>query len=513
MSFYYLENHFIHQVSLDGLPIPITTSRPEFESHHTIRLNYDYNVTPSLIVHMGAGYIMYRGPDIAALGVLEYDAPGQLGLYGGIPNNFANPNITATGFPKITGTSTNGYGMSLGMGPANANKYTLDKPTAVLNVTWVRGSHTFKAGADWRIDAYRDRNVRGTQGIWNFDNSMTGLPYLGSTGINGGQPRQRLCGLPARDSPPAAACRRRRTRNSVKRPGRFLSRTQWKVSRKLTLSYGIRWDLQNIWKEIWDRIAEFSPTTPNPAVGGLLGATIYDGYGPGRCNCEFNSAYPYAIQPRLGVAYQIDSKTVFRAGWGLTYGSTSDGNYISNTSIIGGGSIGYNAISFVAPGFGQPAATFAQGLPYTQAQLYPTTLSAGIVPFPGQLNSPPYWIDPNGGRPPRIDQWNIGLQRQLTQDFMLEAAFVGNRGVWLQANNLDDLNALTPQKFWQHIGLSLSNPANLSLLSSTFASGKPQAAGFSVPYAGFPTASSLAQSLRPFPQFTNIPVWFSPRGE
>ena len=42
---------------------------------------------------MGAGYVMYRSPDVAALGVLEYDAPGQLGLYGGIPNNFADPNI------------------------------------------------------------------------------------------------------------------------------------------------------------------------------------------------------------------------------------------------------------------------------------------------------------------------------------------------------------------------------------------------------------------------------------
>ena len=151
-------------------------------------------------------------------------------------------------------------------------------------------------------------------------------------------------------------------------------------------------------------------------------------------------------------------------------------------------------------------------MPYTQAQLYPTALNPGIVPFPGQLNSPPYWIDPNGGRPPRIDQWNIGLQRQFTPDLMLEAAYVGNRGVWLQANNLSDLNALTPQVLAAH-GLSLSNSANLSLLSSTFASGKPQAAGFNVPYAGFPMASSLAQSLRPFPQFTNIPVWYSPRGK
>ena len=54
------------------------------------------------------------------------------------------------------------------MGPTNANKYAVDKPTAVVNATWVRGSHSFKVGADWRIDAYRDRNVRGTSGYLEF---------------------------------------------------------------------------------------------------------------------------------------------------------------------------------------------------------------------------------------------------------------------------------------------------------------------------------------------------------
>ena len=460
---------------------------------------------------MGVGYVMYRSPDVAALGVLEYDAPGQLGLYGGIPNNFANPSITATGFPRINGLSTNGYGMTLSMGPSNANKYAVDKPTAVLNITWVRGSHTYKMGADWRIDAYRDRNVRGTQGIWTFDNSMTGLPYLGATSVNGGQLGSGyadfLLGLAT-----SASVQTPQDPQYRKTSWSLFVQDAWKVTRKLTVTYGIRWDLQNAWREIWDRIGAFSPTTPNPSAGGLPGAVIYAGDGPGRCNCEFTSAYPYAIQPRLGVAYQIDSKTVFRAGWGLTSGTTANSNYISNTSILGGGSIGYNSISFVAPGFAQPAATFAQGLPYTQAQMYPATLSPGIVPFAGQLNSPPYWLDPNGGRPPRIDQWNIGLQHQFTQNFMLEAAYVANRGAWLNTNGLDDLNGLTPQILAAH-GLSLSNPANLSLLSSTFASGKPQAAGFSVPYATWPQASSLAQSLRPFPQFGNITVDWAPLGD
>jgi hypothetical protein len=510
LSFFFSENHINHMVNPDGLPIPVTQERPEFERNHTMRFNYDFTASPTLLIHAGVGYVMYRSPDVAALGVLEYDAPGQLGLYGGIPNNFADPSITATGFPRINGISTGGYGMTLPVGPSNANKYAVDKPTAVLNASWVHGSHSFKMGADWRIDAYRDRNVRGTQGIWTFDNSMTGLPYLGATSTGGGNLGSGyadfLLGLAT-----SASVQTVQDPQYRKTSWSLFVQDQWKASRKLTVTYGIRWDLQNAWREIHDRIAEFSPTTANPSVGGLLGATIYAGYGAGRCNCEFTSAYPYAIGPRLGVAYQIDSKTVFRAGWGLTYGTTSNSNYISNTSILGGGSIGYNSISFVAPGFGQSAATFAQGLPYTQAQMYPTTLSAGIVPFTGQLNSPPYWIDPNGGRPPRINQWNIGLQHQFTEYLMLEAADVSNRGVWLQANNLDDLNALTPQMLAKD-GLSLSNSANLSLLSSTFASGKPQAAGFNVPYAAFPMASSLAQALRPYPQFTNIAVDWAPKG-
>jgi hypothetical protein len=212
------------------------------------------------------------------------------------------------------------------------------------------------------------------------------------------------------------------------------------------------------------------------------------------------------------VAYQIDPKTVFRGGWGITYGNTASFGYISNTPIIGGGPIGYNEISFASPGFGTPAATFAAGLPYTQAQLYPTTLNPGIVPFPNQLNSPPYWFDPNAGRPPRINQWNIGLQREITHDLAVEAAYVGNRGVWLATSNLDDLNGLTPQILSTH-GLTLGNSTSDSLLTSTYASGKPQAAGFAVPYPGFPLTSTLAQGLRPYPQFTNIPVEWAPKGK
>src|SRR5947207_3759247 len=296
-----------------------------------------------------------------------------------------------SGFPRLTGLNTASYGMGLNIGPANSNLYAYDKPTAVVNSTYIQGNHTYKAGADWRIEAYRDRNVRGSQGIYGFGPNETGLPYLQSSTVGGSTIGSAyasfLLGLAT-----SASLQTPQDPQFRKSSWSLFVQDNWKLTRKLTLDYGIRWDLQGGANEIHDRFAEFSANTQNPSAGGLPGATIYSGYGEGRCNCKFTNTYPYAIGPRIGVAYQITPKTVLRAGWGITYGNTSNFNYISNTAILGGASIGYNQISFIAPAFGTPAANFAQGLPYTQAQLYPSTLSPGIVPFTGQLNSPPYWI-------------------------------------------------------------------------------------------------------------------------
>jgi hypothetical protein len=508
LSFYFSRFRTDQYVNPDGLPVPISQLRILYERNETIRMNYDYALRPTLLIHMGAGYIMYRNPDVALSGVLAYDAPGQLGLIGGIPTDFTHTG-NATGFPRLGAIATGGYGMSLPVGPSNADSYAVDKPTAVVNTTYVRGNHSYKVGADWRIDAFRNRSVNGAFGNWGFNNNETGLPYLQAGSLAGGNLGNAYASflLGLADSASVATPKDPQFR---KTSWSLFAQDTWKVTRKLTLTYGLRWDLQGAPSEIHHRFAEFSPTTPNPSVGGLPGATIYEGTGPGRCNCLFTRTYPLAVGPRLGAAWQLSERTVLRAGWGVTYGYTAPFNYIGG--IIGGASVGYNSLSFVSPGFGTPAANFAQGLPYTQAQLYPTTLSAGIVPFTGQLNSPPYYIDPNGGRPPRVNQWNISLQHSLTKDLLLEAAWVGNRGAWLLGNNLIDLNGLTPQRL-AGLGLNVANAADRTLLTSTFASGKPQAAGFQLPYSTFPQASTLAQALRPYPQFGNIAVNWAPLGD
>jgi hypothetical protein len=102
-------------------------------------------------------------------------------------------------------------------------------------------------------------------------------------------------------------------------------------------------------------------------------------------------------------------------------------------------------------------------------------------------------------------QWDLTLQRQITTNLAIEASYVGNRGAWFEADNLENLNAISSQRL-ASFGLSLNNPANLTLLTSALDSPAVVAAGFKAPYAGFPVTSTLAQALRPFPQFTTITV-------
>jgi hypothetical protein len=125
-------------------------------------------------------------------------------------------------------------------------------------------------------------------------------------------------------------------------------------------------------------VSAFAPNIANPSAGGLLGATIYEGQGAGTCNCAFTKPYPYAIGPRIGIAYQFLSRMVLRAGWGITYADTGGGqsNILPN---LGAG--GWNTLTFSDPNYGAPALTLAGGLNYNAADLYRVAYDPGNPPF------------------------------------------------------------------------------------------------------------------------------------
>jgi hypothetical protein len=470
----------------DGLPPPITSARGIKVVTNTARINFDYTISPTLLLHLGAGYMNNNYLEDRG----NYDPGTTIGLTGTY-----NPNL----FPTIMGLSGAQGGMSATMGPDTHLQVQNLKPTANVSLTWVRDNHTYKFGGEMIVDGYVNTNETYTTPWMVFSPNETGLPALNGVGLPGtvgfGYSSFYL-GL-VDSGYVAAASRTRLGRHALS----GFAQDSWKVTPKFTIDYGLRYDFQTYLKADDGLFPTVSPSTPNPAAGGYPGATIFEGYGPGRCQCEFAHNYPFAFGPRLGIAYQFMPKTVLRLGAGVSYGQTPGNDYQSYD---------FANSPYSTSSYGYPAYVMGQGVPYSVT--FPN-FNPGQLPLPGTLASPLGLIDQNAGRPPRIFQWSLGLQREITPDFVVEAAYVGNRGAWWVANYMVNDNELTPQILAAH-GLSLNNPTDLKLLGSPINSPMAEAMGFSTPpYVGFPAGASVAQSLRPYPEYTGIQRIWDPIGD
>ena len=196
------------------------------------------------------------------------------------------------------------------------------------------------------------------------------------------------------------------------------------MRRNLTVTYGVRWDYATPEHEQYGRLGQLDPTLPNANAGGQPGAVQY----ASTCNCNFyKSAYPFALGPRLGVAYQLRPKTVLRGGWGYTY------QFIANPAGATIGTNGVYPLSGINPyvNIATPGSIVQPTWPVTNPYVYPPV---GTVGIPGV--SDPYVPDGNENRPPRINQFSFGVQQEITKNFIMEATYVGNRAVWLGSGPL-----------------------------------------------------------------------------
>jgi len=505
LSFYWRQQHTNQVAAPDGLPIPITGERPKLVSGNQYILNIDRTVSPTLLVHLGGSFYRFLNPDSSPESVLQYDAVGLLGLVG----SASSP----AGFPELFSMGVNnqgGEGQTLG--PTTSDKQFTDMLGFVAAATWTHGNHTYKFGAETKQNVYSDVNVQGVQGQYTFGNGPTAIPYLNTSSVGGGSIGAGYASflLGQVTTYNVNAPRETQMRNTV---WSAYAQDDWKINHKLTVQYGLRWDYTPMANVTDGNQAEIGINTPNPAAGNLPGGYIFVGNGPGRCNCSFTRNYPYGLGPRVGVAYQIDSKTVLRAGWGFTYSSGDSWGYLLGGMPLAG--LGFNSVT-ASTGYGYAVSQLSQGIQYNSSTLYAKTLNPGVAPTPGSLSPAPGWaaqfLDPDGGRPARVNQWNVALQRQINNSMSIEASYVGNRGVWEQAQSLLNLNAIAPSTF-QKLGLDLTNPTTRTLLTSGICSTTAAAAGFKVPYASFPCSADVAQTLRPFPEYnSNLPAWFDPLG-
>ena len=161
-----------------------------------------------------------------------------------------------SGFPRIAGMTTAVGGGMFGIGPTNANYYWVGKLTVPLTVTFVSNNHTYKAGAEYRLESYTDRNTRGASGVLGIAAAQTAQPYLQTNTISGGN-----IGFPYASFLLGAA--NTATVNAPQDPqwrnGRWglFAQDTWKITRKLTLDLGLRWDYQDQGHEIHYRNSMF----------------------------------------------------------------------------------------------------------------------------------------------------------------------------------------------------------------------------------------------------------------
>jgi len=397
------------------------------------------------------------------------------------------------------------------MGPGVGAAQSLTKqftPTYGTNLTWVKGNHTYKFGGELRTFGYPLHSLTATNGSYAFAANQTSqlsncAPTCGTVqsatlgvGTMGFSYASFLLGLvnTGTVNPPVDL-------KTGKQFWGFYAQDSWKITRKLSLDYGLRYDYDTYPREQYGRMPTASLAVPNPTVGGRPGGILYEA----TCNCKFAKNYPWAFGPRVGVAYQITPKTVFRAGIGVAYDGTA-------TAATGTASAGA-ANAFSNPVFGDPAMVLQTGVPSSLLNPWPN-LTAGSYPnpkFPSSQNGPTSVVDQNAGRPARQIQWSVGLQREITRNTLVEASYVGNRGAWWLSPNADNYNGLSEQ-FLLSQGLDINNAGDRTILTSQITA--PGAGRFQnkLPYPGF--SGSVAQSLRPFPQFTSglAPLW-APQGK
>jgi hypothetical protein len=530
LSFYYQETNLQDQVSVgapqgaDGLPLEIGGYRGTFITGWVERLNYDRTLSPTLLLHVGAGFYYTRYSDQAAF--TSFD-PASFGLSGFVQHRQ---------FPSITGMSSI-YGGMQNMGTLGQiqSLYHDDKPSFNANATWVRGKHTFKLGAEVYFQGSPIQNFAGV--TLATGTNATSAPFTPANSLNGFTTgfgfASWLLGDYGTVSAAGALSATTQTAPNDTRIGyqqwALFLQDSWKVNRKLTVDYGLRWDLATQPHEQYGRLGQLDLAAPNASAGGRLGATRY----ANTCGCQFyQPIYPYAIGPRIGVAYQLNPKTVLRGGWGVVY-----------TEVFGtaGALVSTNGtypVTANSPSYVPTAAQFVniESSGSIVTPVFPVT-DPNRYPVQGTLTGAPVIPDANQNRPPRTNQFSFGIQREVTRNFLVEASYVANRVVWLGSGNgvgsgvagpLGNLSRISPQRYAAYglypypgsgpcssgggvcASTTWDNNSDRNLLTQPISNPaviqNEAARGITnlLPYPGFPASSPLVDIIYPFPQFPGL---------
>ncbi len=430
-----------------------------------VRFNHDYVITPALLNHFTAYTDRYVN-----LGLNKTQGQGwnkQMGITG-IPFDLGEfPQINFTGGQVTFAQLNRAY-----------NETWHDVRFGVTeNVTFIRGKHSMKFGAEINRDRINRFNHGGASGQFGFTNSITSQPNSSSYGLWGNAYASfLLSGVGSASAYIPVTTGIRFIRYAL------FAQDEFRVTPALTLSYGLRWDYMPPYYEVNDRMSSFVFDLPNPGAGNRLGALGFAGKGAGRVGDYFVDKWYKGFGPRLGVSYQVNEKTVVRASSGIYYANW--GGAMQDPFSQGFSS---------RPSFSSPDGYTP--LYYFETGTFPQNFARPPALDPSFLNGQAIqYYSRQGSRMPQTINWSFSIQRELMSHVMVEAVYLGSRsthtGFSVNYNYLP-LSRLS-------LGMTLLQP-----ITSPAAA----AAGVTSPFPGFENqtgANTVYQALRPYPHYTAV---------
>src|SRR5262245_2038408 len=448
-----------------------------------------YNLGPTTILNTRVGFSRFLEKDVRQhQGQFN---PASLGFSSGTSAFFAD----ASYFPRFDIGGVDALGDTVG-GMTSFNIYSV-QPT----LTRVVGGHSLKMGYDFR--AYRENNIPTAHvaGRYAFDNNYTRQLDNSTGNVPGGQQLASFrLGIPT-----GGQIDRNTSRSNQTLYQGFFFHDDWKVTRRLTLNLGVRWELENATTERYNRnLLGFDPTVASPVEaaakaayaaspipevpaanfnvkGGLLFA---DDDNRGFWDTDKNN-----VQPRIGVAYQLSEKTMLRGGWGI---------FTVPAIIFGVNSPGFSQATNIIP-TADVGLTFQASLfnPFPFGVDTPPGASQGISTFLGRG----FNFIPRNLHHSQTHRWEFGIQHELPGNWLVEASYVGNKGIDLTTGNINFVNPVPRQ----YLSTSLVRDTNvINFLTANFSNPFRNLEPFRGTSFFTNDNQQRQQLLRPFPEFGDI---------
>jgi hypothetical protein len=442
----------------DPIGGPFSSARRQVINSWLARVAHDFMISPTLSNSLILSFNRMENPNRSAhVG----DGCGALLGIAGVRQDGPCPRIN-------WGDGPAGINFDY-IGDPQDDLQTYDSWGIANSLSWTKGRHFIKFGGDIRGNQLNARPLGNLAGTFNFTAAETGIPGVNFVGhsfasfLLGGVNNASV-GVP------------------LVIGGRTYyyagyAQDDFKVTPKVTLQLGLRYEYQPPAVEAHDRTSNFDLTTIDPLTG-MKGAVVFAGDGPGRTGRRtFVDGDKTNFSPRLGGAYAITDRTSLRGGYGIFYGA----------SVFNG----FSAVPF-SRGFGGTN-NISNPLAHTSVfnwdAGYPSAfVAAAIDPTAWRLGGVTHW-DPDAGRIPRNHQWNVNVQREVMANLTIDIGYVGTRSSRIWAGDLAQKNQLDPK--YLNFGSNLSTILRTDADAQRF--GLP-----GLPYPAF-AGGQLWQALVPFP--------------